>query len=110
MSTRSDIAGVVGDDLTFNFALTYNGSVVNLNSYTPKVVVKASANAADGTGTTYTVGSGITLTNAVRGRFTLAIPHSATSSAGTAWYRCYLTDPSGNVSTAMLGNLVLLAA
>lgn len=110
MTTRADIAGVAGDDLAFSFALIYNGAPLNLGSYTPFVVVKASAKATDASGVTYAVSSGIQITKALRGKFTLSIPRASTGAAGTTWYRCFVTDPSGNVATAMLGSFTLASA
>ena len=109
MTVRADIAGVVNNDLTFTFSLTYNNRPLDLTAYTVSVVVKASQTALDNTGTTYTVGSGLTMISAVSGRFSLNIPRSSTTTAGNQWYRVDVSNGSA-VSTAMCGLLGLMSA
>jgi hypothetical protein len=82
MAVRADIAGVVNNDVSFTFSLTYNDLPLDLTSLTVTVTVKPSQVAPDSAGTVYSVSGGLTMLSAVAGRFTLAIPHSATATAG----------------------------
>lgn len=109
MTVRADIAGVVNNDLEFTFSLTYNDAPLDLTGYTVTVVVKPSQAAADNTGVTYGVGTGLSYLSQVAGRFMLTIPRSATAAAGNTWYR---VDISNGMTTqsAMCGVLNLMAA
>lgn len=109
MTVRQDIAGVVNNDLQFTFSLIYNDLPLNLTGYTVSVVVKASQTASDGTGTTYTVGSGLTVLSALAGRVQLSIGHTSTGTAGTQWYRVDVSN-GGAVNTCMCGTLTLMSA
>lgn len=109
MASRLDLAGVINNDLSFTFPVTSGGKPLNLTGYTVTLVVKASQTATDGSGTTYTVGSGLTVLSTVAGRVQLAIPHTATAIAGVTWYRLDVTT-GGAVSTAFVGSLTLMSA
>lgn len=109
MTVRQDIAGVINNDLELTFTLKYNQRPLNLNGYTVTVVVKPSQVSLDSAGTTYTVGSGLTLISLVSGRFRLRIPRISTTTAGIQWYRADVSNGS-DVSTALVGTLTLMAA
>lgn len=109
MTVRADIAGVVNNDLEFTFSLTYNDAPLNLTGYTPTVIVKASATAADNTGVTYGIGTGLSYISQAAGRFMLTIPRSATVTAGNFWYRVDVSNGT-TIQSAMCGVLNLMAA
>ncbi len=99
------------------FLLTYQvpGSGIvaplNLTGYTLKFVLKASSTATDASGTTYAIGSGITVTNLAISSFTVLIPHTQTllQTPGTYWYRLDVIDGSLNVNSILNGNVYVLA-
>lgn len=109
MTVRQDIAGIVNNDLQFTFALTYNDLPLNLTGYTTICVVKPSQISLDSAGTTYSVGSGLTVLSAVAGRLQLNIPHASTATAGTQWYRVDVSNGTGTYA-AMCGVLTLMSA
>jgi hypothetical protein len=110
MSLQFPLSGVVSNDLVYEFDLTVSRMLLDLTPYTIRVILKASANIADSTGTTYEVGSGLTITNASAGAFTWDIPRADVGTPGAVWYRADVIDSSSNVATAMYGPLTLIAA
>jgi hypothetical protein len=112
MSLRFDLSGVAGNDLEFEFALTYNGIPLNLSGYMLAVYLKASATTPDALASVFGSGTGLTITDASVAQFTWAIPRADTALAapGSLWYRVDVTDPDSNVATAMFGALNLAAA
>jgi len=104
------LAVTAGNDENFYIDLTLNGKPVSLANLTPVVVRKASATADDGTGTTYTIGSGITILDSGLGKVKLTIPHAGLAAPGTEWWRCDLVDGLGTVVTALYGPLYIKAA
>ena len=58
------------NDVTFTLNLTSNGQPFNPTGYTLSLVLKASATALDSSGTTFAVGSGLTVTSAALGQVT----------------------------------------
>ena len=112
MSLRFDLAGIVNNDLEFEFALTYSGIPLNLTGYTLKAYLKASATTPDALASVFQSGTGLTITNAPDGEFTWAIPHAdaALAAPGALWYRVDVIDSSSDVATAMYGALNLAAA
>jgi hypothetical protein len=112
MSLRFDLSGIAGNDLEFEFSLTYAGIPLNLSGYTLTAYLKASATAPDALASVFTSGSGLTVTSAPDGQFTWAIPRAdaAIAAPGALWYRVDVTDSSSDVVTAMYGALNLTAA
>jgi hypothetical protein len=112
MSLRYDLDGVAGNDLEFEFALTYNGIPLNLTGYTLKVYLKASATTPDALASVFQSGTGLTITDATVAEFTWAIPRAdvAIPAPGALWYRVDVIDSSSDVATAMYGALNLAAA
>jgi hypothetical protein len=109
MSQQIDIGGIVNNDLVFSFQLLSNNAPVNLGSYVPRIVVKASKLVADSTGVTYAVNSGLVIVSAPLGKLTFTIPAAATATAGSTWYRCDVLANSQSF-TVCFGNLVYLSA
>lgn len=110
MSLQVNISGLVNNDLSFECQAFYQGAFLPLTGYTVSAVVKASRSATDGSGTSYTQGGGITITNSALGEFTLDIPHTSNETAGTFWYRIDLTNGSEDVTTCLFGVLTINAA
>lgn len=112
MSLRQDLSGIAGNDLDFEFALTYNSIPLNLSGYTLEVYLKASATTPDALATVFTITSGLTVTDAAMAQFTWAIPRADTAIAapGSLWYRVDVIDSSSQAATAMYGALALTAA
>ena len=109
MSVQQNLSAVAGNDLKWHVAITYNGETLDLTPYTPLAVLKASATATDGSGTTYGIGTGLTYTFQTSGKFDWVIPHAATGTAGQMWYRIDV-DNGSTLVTAMYGTLTLIAA
>ena len=106
MSTESDISGLVPDDLEFLLALTYNNLPLNLTTVqSVTAYLKPYANSLDSLAKTYTVGSGLTITDSVNGKITWDIPHTDTT--GMTWYRVSVVDGSSKLKTAIFGHLEL---
>lgn len=112
MTIRQDIAGVAGNDLSFDFTLTAAGQVLNLDGYTLAVYLKPSEAYPGGSAAVFTTSSGLTVTDPAGGAFTWALPAAATaiSAPGAMWYRVDVTDASSDTATAMHGALALTAA
>ena len=112
MSLRADLSAVAGNDLLFEFALTYNSIPLNLSGYTLKAYLKALATTPDALASVFTSSAGLTITNASSGEFTWAIPHAdvALAAPGALWYRVDVIDSGSDVATAMYGALNLTAA
>jgi hypothetical protein len=109
MALMINLSGYENNDSTFNLQVTENNYPLSLSGLTPTIVVKANATATDGSGTTYGVGTGITIVNSLLGTLTWVLPHSATGTTGTFWWRLNLTATSGGaVTTALFGNLYIL--
>lgn len=105
-----DLSVIQNDDVDFTFDLTVNGEVFDYTNYTLSLVLKASQKVADNTGTTFTVGSGLTATSPARGEVDWNLPHANTATAGTLWWRLDAVDASSNRTTLLLGTLYVQAA
>lgn len=108
MTIQIDAGGIAGKDLVFDLQLFDAGKPINLSDYTPRVVVKASRTATDGSGTLYTVGAGLAVVSARLGKLTLTLPAAVTATPGTTWFRCDVTANDQSFPVVM-GNLVFLA-
>jgi hypothetical protein len=109
MSMYLPLLALVNNDTTFKFTLKLNGSPLSLSTYTLKAYQKASATAADNTGTLYQVGTGLTIVNSALGQVNLTIPHANVPTPGTQWWRLDLVDGTGAVNTALYGPLTVKA-
>ena len=122
MSVMISLSALENNDTTYVMQVTYNTAPINtpffgmqtpfsLTGYTPKVLTKASSATPDASATTYTVGSGLTLVSALLGEISWVLPHTASivQTPGTYWWRLDLVDGSGNVGTALYGNLYVIA-
>jgi hypothetical protein len=78
----------------------------NLTGLTVSLVIKASATATDGSGTTYSC----TVTSAAEGLVSVTIPGSQNATAGEFWWRLDVIDGSGNHVTAVEGTWTVTAA
>lgn len=78
----------------------------NITGLTPELVIKASASASDGSGTTYTP----TVTSATEGFMAVTIPGTQNATAGTFWWRLDVIDGSGNHVTCIEGQYQVTAA
>jgi hypothetical protein len=111
LPVQSNITGqIVNNDVYSNFAITYAGAPLNLTNYTVKVILKGTRNNTDASGVTFTAGTGITITNAAGGLFTLAVPHADLPLPNMMWYRVDLIDLTSEVFTPLYGNFQVLAA
>lgn len=100
-----------GDDKTFNMAFTKNSQPQNITGFSIWVTAKRAASDADATAVFQrTIGSGVTVTNAVGGlaNFTVIQAHTSGFEASRVTLLCdvQLKDTPGNVVTA--GHFLLL--
>jgi hypothetical protein len=109
MTAWQDLAVVENNDVTFHLALTQDDDAFNPTGYTLTVYLKASQTTPDSAATTFTVGNGLTVTSAVLGKVDWTLPHTATGTPGTLWWRIDAVDGSGNRTNLMLGNLNVMA-
>ena len=94
-----------GDSKVITVTVTdADGAAVNLTGATISYVIFD-----DGSATiTKTVGSGITVTDAAAGTFTITLAASDTASlAGAYYHECQVTDSSGNISTIFTGTVTM---
>jgi hypothetical protein len=110
VGVQSDLLVIVADDELIGFQVTYQGAPLNLTGYTLTLYLKANRYQANSAAVaTYTIGSGLTITNAANGQFTLDIPKAQLPIPAAQWYRCDVIDGSGNVTTALFGNVTVQA-
>jgi hypothetical protein len=109
MATAQNLVALQGNDTTFILNLTQYNQPLNLASLTVKLYVKANEQALDSSATVYTVGSGLTVIQALAGEVSWKLPHAAATSATTQWWRADVIDASLNVSTCLYGNLYIVA-
>jgi hypothetical protein len=109
MTAWQDLGVEQNNDVTFALTLTYNGAPFNPTGYTLSLVLKASETSTDVSGTTFTVGSGLTIINAALGQITWKLPHANTGTPGAQWWRLDAVDGSTNRTTLMMGNLAVQA-
>jgi hypothetical protein len=109
MSLYYPLTVLVGNDTNFYFDITFNGAILPLTLYTPKVIQKATAAALDSSGTTYGVGTGLTVVSAPLGQLKLTIPHANVGSPGVQWWRMDLVDGASDVFTVFYGPLTIKA-
>ena len=111
MSVQQNLTAVAGNDLKYHVQITLNGEQLDLTAYTPLAVLKASATATDASGTTYTIGSGLTYTYQTFGQFDWVIAHAQTTPSGVMWYRIDVDSGGGStLVTALYGTMTLIAA
>lgn len=107
MSLYMPLLALTNNDATYKLNVMLNQKPLNLAGYTIKAYLKATAATPDASAITYTVGSGITVTNSVLGQLTLTIPHTNLTTPGVQWWRLDLTDGSGLVSSVFYGPLTI---
>lgn len=110
MSQRQDLTVVENNDVVFTLNLTYNSAPFNLTGYTVDLVLKASETATDGSGITFTTGSGLTVTSTQFGQVQWTFPHADDATPGTQWWRIDAIDGSGDRTTFIMGNFTIQAA
>lgn len=110
MTQWQDLSVIENNDVTFSLDLTYNGAAFNTGNYALSLVLKASETATDVSGTTFTVGSGLTIVNAALGQVTWTLPHANTAVPGQQWWRIDAVDGAGDRTTLMFGHLNVMAA
>lgn len=98
------------NDITLNVTITSNGSALNLTGYTVNMLLKPLAGVLDSDGRVLTLSSAggspaITITNAATGACTVAIPHADLQDETHTFYRIDAVDGSGNINTAIYGNI-----
>lgn len=114
MSANMPLSVLVNNDISFQLQLTTlaagtdNTVPLNITGMSLTFYIKASSTASDGTATTYTIGSGITVNTASLGLITVAIPHSQNTIVGSMWWRLDINN-SGLITTAMYGPYYVLA-
>lgn len=109
MSLQLPLTALTGNDCNWFLDVTLNGSPLNLTGYTPKVYVKASQQTPDGSATIYQVGTGLAWVNQALGKLKFTLPHTATTTAGTQWWRLDIVDTNGAVFTVFFGALTIKA-
>ena len=109
MSLYLPLFALQNNDTSYYFNITFNGKILNLTPYTVKAYQKSSAAALDSSGTTYTVGSGLTMISAALGQVKLVIPHGNVATPGIQWWRLDIIDGSSSVYTVMYGSLTIKA-
>lgn len=106
MTTREDISGTTTGNLTYDVSLSYQGEPLDLSTVTTvNAHIKPTATSADSSGKTYTVGSGLTVTNSAGGQLTWTIPAGDVGS--NAWYRVDVVDLSSNPNPVAYGRLII---
>lgn len=110
MSMWHDLSVIENNDVTFNLSLQLNGAPFDVTSYTLSLVLKASASATDASGTTFAVGTGLTVVSAALGKVNWALPRTQTGTPGKKWWHIDAVDGSSNRTTIMLGNLTVVDA
>lgn len=109
MTAWQDLAVEQNNDVLFTLYLTNNGAPFNPTGYTLTLYLKATEQTPDGSATTFTTSSGLTIVNAPLGQITWQLPHSNTSTAGTQWWHLDAVDGGGNRSTFFIGNVYVQA-
>lgn len=102
-----------GDTVDLSFTVTASGAAYSLVGCSIWFTAKTSYALADTLATFQKkLGSGITITNAAGGTFTVRISPSDTSILGNAktllLYDCQIKDSSGNIYTIASGNLIFI--
>lgn len=97
------------NDITLSVTITSSGSALDLTNYTVQMLLKTSAGVSDTDATTVTLSStgaspAITITDAVNGACTVAIPRADMDETLT-FYRIDAVDGSGDINTAIYGNI-----
>jgi hypothetical protein len=110
VSLQFPLFAIQGNDTAYYLNVTLNGKPLNLTLYTIKAYQKASATSTDASGTTYLVGSGLTVLNAALGQLRLIIPHANVATPGTQWWRLDIIDANSAVYTVFYGPLTIKAA
>ena len=83
-----------------------DGIAINLTGATISYVIFSGGVAT----ITKTIGSGITVTDATAGTFTITLTSANTASlAGSYYHECQVTDSSSNISTIFIGSVTINA-
>ena len=108
MALNVPVSVVQSNKIILSFQVTDDdGNLFNLTGYTTSFVLKASATATDGSGTTITP----SVTSAAHGEGTVTIPGTDIATApSTLWYRLDVIDGSSNHVTALMGRFSVLSA
>ena len=106
-TTGQDVTMWSGDDITIVVTVTTNGtSAVDITAYTVSYVLQTDAFTANVTKATG--GSGITITDAINGEFTVTLADTDTSGlSGRCYHEAQVTDGSGNKYTVMTGTVTI---
>lgn len=111
MSLNVDLHGCVANkDQLWNVTATYDDKPLLLSNYTITAYLKASRTASDGSGTSFTTSSGLTVVENYAGKFTWAVPRADVAAAGTLWYRIDIEDGASRIYTLLYGNMFLISA
>jgi hypothetical protein len=109
MSLQIPISALSNETSVSYLDVTFNGSALDLTDYTPLVVKKASATVADSSGTTYTIGAGLSWVNQQLGKLKLTIPAADIPAAGSFWWRLDIVDATNAPYTVMYGAFTVKA-
>ena len=103
----ADLTMIQGDTLALDFAITdADGAAVDLTGATIRWQMARSVYAAPDL--SKAVGTGITVTSAPGGLFTVMLAPSDTADiTGTFYFEVEIVDASGNVSTPRTGEIVI---
>jgi hypothetical protein len=101
-STKQDVTCYAGETVTINVAVTSNGVAFNLAGYSIKYQL------ATATPLIKTIGSGITVTDAVGGLFTITLSAANTSEIPGAFkHACKIKSIGAVVSLIFVGTLTI---
>lgn len=109
MTQWQDLTVDQNNDVTFSLSLTFGQAPFDATGYTLSLILKPSETAADNTGTTFTVGNGLTVVSTKLGEVTWDLPHASTATPGQQWWRIDAVDGGGDRTTLMFGHLNVMA-
>jgi len=96
--------------MLYTFTLTYGDGPLDITNLVPTFYLKATRTSADGSGTSFTTGSGITVVSAPLGKISVAIPRANFTVAGQKWYHIDVKNNALDlINTVQFGNLAVLA-
>lgn len=81
----------------------------DLTGLTPQMLVKGYQDAPDSSATILGLSSGLVITSVPGGTVTAMLPRTLLALAGSCWFRLDVTDLSGNVTTAVYGQIIIQA-
>jgi hypothetical protein len=108
-TTGQDVTMWSGDDIALVVTVTTDGTTaVDITAYTINYVLQNAVDQYTQRVSKATGGSGITITDAINGEFTVTLADTDTSTySGTYYHEAQVTDGSGNKYTVMTGTVTI---